>query len=54
MISGVNGASSVSYDQKIQPTQPQPAKPVSSGQDSVELSGAAKAGGDVDHDGDSK
>jgi hypothetical protein len=54
MISGVNGASSVSYDQKVQPAQPQPVKQVSAGQDSVELSGAAKAGGDVDHDGDSK
>ena len=53
MISSVNGASSVGYDPKIQPAQPQLAKPVSSGNDSVELSGAAKAGGGADHDGDS-
>jgi hypothetical protein len=54
MISGVNSASSVSYDQQTQ-TQSAAKQPAASpGQDSVTLSSAAKASGDVDHDGDKK
>ena len=56
MVSGVTSASSPSSDHQTQPAHSQPpAKPpASSGQDSVQLSSAAKASGDVDHDGDSK
>ena len=56
MINGVSGASPLSYAYQNQPTQSQPpAKPLAlSVQDSVVLSSAAKATGDVDHDGDSK
>ncbi len=55
MISGVNSASSSSSDYQTQPAHSQPPakQGASSGQDSVELSNAAKASGDVDHDGDS-
>jgi hypothetical protein len=60
MTSGVSGPSSLgplSYgQQQIQQKQSQPpAKPPAPpGQDSVQLSNAAKGTGDVDHDGDSK
>jgi len=56
MLSGVNGVSSLSYDHQAPPAQSRPpAKPTSSGEDSVQLSAAAKAAlGDADHDGDSK
>jgi hypothetical protein len=53
MISGVNGASSLSYAYQAQ-VQPPAKQPASQGQDSVELSNAAKGVGDADHDGDNK
>jgi hypothetical protein len=55
MVSSVSGSSPSSSDYQAQQAHAQPpAKQATpSGQDSVELSGAAKASGDADHDGDS-
>jgi hypothetical protein len=53
--SSISSASSISQAYPAQPVTPKPVdkKPAST-QDSVHLSDAAKAAGDVDHDGDSK
>jgi hypothetical protein len=55
MISSISSSSSVSQAYTAQPATPKPPnkKPAST-EDSVQLSSAAKATGDVDHDGDSK
>jgi hypothetical protein len=55
MVSGISSASPVSQAYPAPPAATKPAdkKPAST-QDSVQLSDAAKAAGDMDHDGDSK
>jgi hypothetical protein len=51
----ISGANDPSFQSYLQQTRSQPtAKPPAPPQDSVQLSDAAKASGDVDHDGDSK
>jgi len=53
MISGVSCSNSASYAYQAQPPPAKPNQPQAQREDTVHLSQAAKAAGDVDRDGDS-